>query len=90
MITSRATFLDAQGGIELSRGSHKFALLVAIYVPLSFTCSTFGMNFVNVDDVAWGFKVWAIVTAPICLLSTTMLLWGGEHIVRLWRIASSY
>lgn len=85
MITSRATFLDAQRGIELSKGSHKFALLAAIYVPLSFTCSIFGMNFVDVDDISWGFKVWTLVTVPICLLSTTILLWDGEHIARLRR-----
>lgn len=85
MITSRATFLDAQRGIELSKGSHKFALLAAIYVPLSFTCSIFGMNFVDVSDITLGFKVWTLVTVPICLFSTTILLWDGEHIARLWR-----
>lgn len=89
MITSRATFLDAQRGIELSKGSHRFALLAAIYVPLSFACSIFGMNFVDVGDITGGFKIWASVTAPICLLSTTILLWDGEQIARLRRTAWS-
>lgn len=89
LITSRATFMDAQRGIELSKGSHKFALIAAIYVPLSFTCSIFGMNFVDIGDTSWGFKVWALVTVPIFLLSTTILLWDGERITRLWRVASS-
>lgn len=89
LITSRATFLDAQRGIELSKGSHKFALLAAIYVPLSFTCSIFGMNFVDIGETSWGFKVWALVTVPIFLFSTTILLWDGERITRVWRDASS-
>ncbi|KAK8029183.1 hypothetical protein PG991_006239 [Apiospora marii] len=49
-MTSEATFEDAERGITLSKSSRKFTAFAAIYVPLAFTSSVFGMNFIQIDN----------------------------------------
>lgn len=93
-ITNEAIFEDAQAGIALSKSSHKFAVFVAIYAPVTFTCSVFGMNFVSIGDISWGLELWAMVTIPICIISSLFVFWDSEliqrgvHRVRLWIRAS--
>ncbi|KAK8043212.1 hypothetical protein PG994_013695 [Apiospora phragmitis] len=69
-MTSEATFEDAERGITLSKSSRKFTAFAAIYVPLAFTSSVFGMNFIQINDISWGFKLWVLVTIPSPLVST--------------------
>lgn len=89
-ITNEAVFEDAQAGIALNRSNHKFAAFVAIYAPVTFTCSVFGMNFVNIGDISWGFGLWAIVTIPLCLISSLFVFWDSEVVqkgfgkIKLW------
>ena len=81
-MTSEATFEDAERGITLSKSSRKFTAFAAIYVPLAFTSSVFGMNFIQIDDVSWGFKLWVLVTIPICFLSYVVFAWDTGYAKR--------
>ncbi|KAI1758617.1 hypothetical protein GGR53DRAFT_472184 [Hypoxylon sp. FL1150] len=93
-ITNEAIFEDAQAGIALNQRSHKFAAFVAIYAPVTFTCSVFGMNFVSMGDISWGFALWAMVSIPICLISSFFVFWDSDLIqsgiyrVKMWTNAA--
>ncbi|KAK7981543.1 hypothetical protein PG996_009247 [Apiospora saccharicola] len=81
-MTSEATFEDAERGITLSKSSRKFTAFAAIYVPLAFTSSVFGMNFIQIDNITWGFKLWVLVTIPICILSYIVFAWDTGYAMR--------
>lgn len=87
IMTNEAMFEDARRGIVLSRNSQKFAAFAAFYVPFSFTCSIFGMNFVQVDSIGKGFELWITVSIPIFLVSLTILFWNSVYINRIWEEA---
>lgn len=81
-MTSEATFEDAERGITLSKSSRKFTAFAAIYVPLAFTSSIFGMNFIQIDEISWGFKLWVAVTIPVCFLSYIVFAWDKGYAKR--------
>lgn len=84
LIVSAISAEEARRGIEQSKSSHKFTVLAAIYVPLSFSCAFFGMNFVMIDGARHGFQIWAIVTIPVFLLSFMLLAWDSDKIRGWW------
>lgn len=75
---------EARRGIDQSRSTHKVTVLAAVYVPLSFACSVFGMNFVTINDIHQGFKLWAIVTILVLFLSFLLLVWDLDAIKSTW------
>ncbi|KAF9888435.1 hypothetical protein FE257_008713 [Aspergillus nanangensis] len=84
IITSQATFEDARRGIVLSRNSQKFAAFAAFYVPLTFTCGVFGMNFVEIDGLKKGVQMWIVVSIPVFLVSLLILFWNSNYVIRIW------
>lgn len=81
-IMNNASISEARAGISMSARVFKLTLLASTYVPLSFSASIFGMNFLQFDDQSRGYWVWVLVTVPVLLLSITVLLWDGTKVRR--------
>lgn len=71
---------EARRGRDQTRRAFKFTVLAALYIPLSFTCSLFGMNFVQFNDLKQGIRAWAALTMPLFILSLLFLSWNAEAI----------
>lgn len=84
IMMNNASIAEAKRGIDQGRQVFRFSVLVSIYVPLSFTSSLFGMNFVQFSNHAMGFWVWPLVTLPIFVTSLLILVWDFET-ARQWR-----
>jgi hypothetical protein len=85
IIMSEISVEEARRGITQSKRTHKFTGLAAIYVPFTFGCSIFGMNFVEIPTVQQGFRLWAIVVVPTFFLSLLVLYWDPDAILKFWR-----
>ena len=68
---------EARRGVDQSRRAHKFSVLAALYVPISFSCSLFGMNFLQFSDFTTGFRTWWAVTLPLFAASLLFLTWNS-------------
>lgn len=79
---NNANISEARRGIEQGRRVFKFTLLAFTYVPLSFSCSIFGMNFVQFARPGRGFLTWTLVSLPIFLISLLIILWDGPKLSR--------
>ncbi|OCK85535.1 hypothetical protein K432DRAFT_451054, partial [Lepidopterella palustris CBS 459.81] len=87
ILMSNTSIDEARRGIEQSRRTHKFTVLACLYVPLSFTSSAFGMNFVRFSDSRMGYWVYFLVTLLIFIISVLILIWDTKKI--LWRLKRS-
>jgi Mg2+ and Co2+ transporter CorA len=74
---SLAGIREGKRGFESGRRTFKVTVLAAIFVPLSFSCSIFGMNFVDFDQKAWGYGIWISVSFVTCL-ATLLAIIGNE------------
>ncbi|KAK0727159.1 hypothetical protein B0T26DRAFT_693284 [Lasiosphaeria miniovina] len=81
-IMNNANILEARSGIALSGRVFKLTLLASTYVPLSFSTSIFGMNFLQFEEEKKGYWVWTLVAVPMLLLSILILLWDSGKIRR--------
>jgi Mg2+ and Co2+ transporter CorA len=91
IMMNNANIGEARRGIEQGKRVFKFTLLAFTYVPLSFSCSIFGMNFVQFSERGRGYLIWALVSLPIFLVSILIILWDGPKL-RKWtkRIFGSF
>jgi Mg2+ and Co2+ transporter CorA len=80
IMMNNAGIAEARGGIEQGRRVFKFTVLAFTYVPLSFSCSIFGMNFVQFSDEKRGYWVWVLVCIPIFAVSLLIITWDGDRI----------
>ena len=71
---------EARRGMDQNRRAFKFTVLAALYIPLSFTCSLFGMNFVQFDHIIHGIRAWLALTIPLFVLSLLFLSWNTKTI----------
>jgi hypothetical protein len=76
------TVLMTQTALEEAKRNAKQAgrvvrltLLATVFIPLAFTSSLFGMNFVKFDSLRQGVWVWIAVTVPIFLASFLAITW---------------
>ncbi len=84
VIMSEAAVDDVQWSRDQSRSQHKFTVLASIYLPLSVSCSLFGMTFFNLNSLQEGFTLWTVVTFSLFLFSLVMLLWDWSDVKRTW------
>lgn len=84
VIMSEASVDDAQWSRDQSRSQQKFTVLASIFLPLSISCSLFGMTFFALDSLQEGFTLWAVVTVLLFLFSLVMLLWDPKYVKRVW------
>ncbi|KAJ4299618.1 hypothetical protein N0V90_004864 [Kalmusia sp. IMI 367209] len=67
---SKRSFLQADGLAKLTRLT---TIITILYVPLSFVCSLFGMNFKQFGQGDLSLWVWGAVSVPIILISLFFL-----------------
>lgn len=84
VIMSEAAVEDAQWSRAQSQSQYKFTLLATFYIPLSFSCSVFGMTFFNLGSLRQGFLTWTYVTIPLVALSMIVLFWDRDYVKELW------
>lgn len=68
VIMSGAAVEDAQWSRDHSENQKKFTWLATIYIPLSFSCSLFGMTFFNLDSLREGFILWLVLTLSLYIV----------------------
>ncbi|KAL9036348.1 MAG: hypothetical protein Q9214_006177, partial [Letrouitia sp. 1 TL-2023] len=78
IIMSNATIAETRSALRLTARAYRWAVLTAIYVPLSFTSSIFGMNFVQFSAASKGVWTWLIVTVPILGASLLLIMWNNK------------
>ena len=84
-ITNSANIAESRSGIAQSKRVFKLTLLATGFVPLSFSTSLFGMNFVQFQHASRGFWSWAVVSIPVLCISLLILLWDGAKIKACFR-----
>ncbi|KAI3319613.1 hypothetical protein HD806DRAFT_538961 [Xylariaceae sp. AK1471] len=80
VIMSKAAVEDAKWSRDQSKNQFKFVLLATIYVPLSFSCSIFGMTFFQLESLQRGFIIWSAVTVPLFITSFLFLFWSPKYV----------
>jgi len=83
VMMNNASIAEERRGIEQGKRVFKFTVLAFIYVPLSFSCSIFGMNFVQFSEQRRGIGIWAAVGIPMFVLSLVYITWDGDKL-RKW------
>ncbi|RYO26792.1 hypothetical protein AA0111_g7850 [Alternaria arborescens] len=77
MVAHNASLLEAKRSNLQSEGLEKLTRLTTIvtllYVPLSFVCTFFGMNFSTFGQGKLSLWIWAAVSAPVMLVSLVFL-----------------
>ena len=68
VIMSGAAVEDAQWSRDNSENQKKLTWLATIYIPLSFSCSLFGMTFFSLDSLGQGFILWLVVTLSLYIV----------------------
>lgn len=82
VLMSQAAVDEAQWSRNQSRSQHKFTVLASVYLPLSVSCSVFGMTFFTLGSLREGFTLWIVVTVLLFLFSLVMLLWDQNYVKR--------
>ena len=75
IMNNNANIAEARRGIDQGKRVFKITVLAFLYVPFSFSCSIFGMNFVQFSDLRHGYWVWVSVTLPILVISVLYITW---------------
>ncbi|KAK5459521.1 hypothetical protein LTS15_003649 [Exophiala xenobiotica] len=85
IMMNKASIKEAQKAIVQAERVTKLTKLAFVFVPLSLTCSFFGMNFsqfsAGSDLSLW---VWAALSAPILILSMVFMNWDVAWEIRRW------
>ena len=69
VVMSGAAVEDAQWSRDNSENQKKLTWLATIYIPLSFSCSLFGMTFFSLDSLRQGFILWLVVTLSLYIVT---------------------
>lgn len=85
VIMSEAAVEDAQWSRDQSKIQYRFVLLATIYVPLSFSCSIFGMTFFELGSLQTGFLLWTAVSAPLFVISVLFLFTSLSNVQKFAR-----
>lgn len=80
VIMSKASVEDARWTRDQAKSQYKFVFLATVYVPLSFSCSIFGMTFFELGSLKEGFTIWMGVTIPLFIISIIFLFWSPGYI----------
>ncbi|KIW74481.1 hypothetical protein Z517_12421 [Fonsecaea pedrosoi CBS 271.37] len=85
IMMNKASIKEAQKAIVQAERITKLTKLAFVFVPLSFTCSFFGMNFSQFsEDSDLSLWIWATLSAPILILSMIFMNWDVAWEIRRW------
>jgi hypothetical protein len=75
LLTSLIQIQQAKRSHRLNQTLFRFTLVAAVYIPLSFTTSFFGMNFVQFGTGTLNLWIFFVVGVPVFVASAAALLW---------------
>lgn len=77
ILVSSAAIAESGKQIELATKVAKLTVLAAIFLPLSYCASLFGMNFVELEGLSiW---IWLVVTLSVALAVFVVYQWHNRH-----------
>ena len=84
ILLTYASLEEAKQTASQNERGLRLTILATFFIPLAFSGSLFGMNFVTFESRGEGFWVWTLVTIPIFLASLLVLTWNNAQIAK-WR-----
>lgn len=84
MLSNEAVVREAQKSIKQAEGLAKVTFIAFVFVPLSFTTSFFGMNFVEFDPEKLHMWIWFAVSIPVLILSLVAWSIDGKKLRYAW------
>jgi len=85
LATSLANIEETRRSVDQNTLLFRFTIVASFYIPLSFTTSLFGMNFVEFGQGILSIWVFFVVLVPILSLSVVALFAGRSWVERLQR-----
>ena len=80
VIMSNVMLAESKRAIMQAEAVTKLTLVAFFYIPLSFTSSFFGMNFVQLGQGTLPIWIWFVVSIPVFLISISFLLLDRRRI----------
>ncbi|KAF2160590.1 hypothetical protein M409DRAFT_28976 [Zasmidium cellare ATCC 36951] len=68
------SYAESKRAIAQAQGVEKLTRLAFVFVPMSFSCAFFGMNFKEIGQGTLSLWVWFAVTVPIFVLSLVLMV----------------
>ncbi|KAF2815317.1 uncharacterized protein BDZ99DRAFT_435597 [Mytilinidion resinicola] len=88
IVMNNAMIKESREAISQAEGIAKLTRLAFFFIPLSFTTSFFGMNFLQFDTGKVSIWVWFVVSVPILSLTLLLLRYDIVSLLRAKRRAS--
>ena len=76
ILMNTASLEEARASAQQASRVTKLTFLASFFIPLSFSTSIFGMNFVEFPRFSSGIWVWLLVTVPLLGVSYALLNWN--------------
>jgi Mg2+ and Co2+ transporter CorA len=83
-LMNNAALSEAHRSLQEGRRAVKLTVLATMFVPLAFTSSIFGMNFVEFKENTQGLLIWIVVSVPVFLMSLTIVTWDPKRMSALF------
>lgn len=83
-LSNESVVREAQRGKEQAEALAKVTFIAAVFVPLSFATSIFGMNLEQLNKSGPDIWVWIAVMVPVMLISIAAWAINGELLKRFW------
>ena len=85
---NRAVVAESRKAIDQAERLKRLTLLATFFIPLSFTTSLFGMNFEELGQGHLHVWLFAVVSAPVLVLSYCAYVWD-EKCTRVYKACLS-
>ncbi|KAM0290455.1 hypothetical protein ACHAO9_004812 [Fusarium lateritium] len=89
-LSNESVVREAQRGKEQAEAVAKVTFIAAVFVPLSFTTSIFGMDLQQLNDSGPDIRTWVYVVVPVMLVSVVAWAVNGERVDKSWRYVKGW
>ncbi|KAG8362498.1 hypothetical protein FVEN_g61 [Fusarium venenatum] len=84
-LSNESVVREAQRGKEQAEAVAKVTFIAALFVPLAFTTSIFGMDLQQLNGSGADITTWIYVVVPVMIVSVVAWAVNGERITRVWQ-----
>ncbi|KAF5656552.1 hypothetical protein FHETE_10952 [Fusarium heterosporum] len=89
-LSNESVVREAQRGKEQAEAVAKVTFIAAVFVPLSFTTSIFGMDLQQLNGSGSDIRTWIYVVVPVMLVSVVAWAFNGERVDKVWQYMKSW
>jgi hypothetical protein len=89
-LSNESVVREAQRGKEQAEAVAKVTFIAAVFVPLSFTTSIFGMDLQQLNDSGPDITKWIYVVVPVMLVSVVAWAVNVERVEKSWRYVKGW